>query len=218
MTKVKATIIALSVTLLSLCVIIALYIISGGHYPTNTEHIGHGSSHPVTEVVYDRPLHVVPTFFQTDPTWSSQPYLSGTIGSHGCGLVCASIACSYFTGEEVTPDMLLQQVGDTCSTDGVNDMLKFAEWMEASIGGLKLERAWTLDGVTSHIGEDVMVFAGLSGMLGQQMYSSHVVLLHDLTEHGATVKDPYDIANNRELTWQELDDSGFLYYVIVQRA
>ena len=176
-----------------------------------------GSLRHTDVIVYDEPQHVLPTYYQTDPAWSETPYLTGTIGTHGCGLVCASMAYGYIFDEEMTPDMVAAEVGDTCSTDGVNDMLKFAEWLSSkSHGCLDLTRVWLLDYVKDYIGEDVLVFVGMSGMLGERMYSSHVVLMHDITESGASINDPYDPGNTRRYTLKELDDASFLYYVIVR--
>ena len=104
-----------------------------------------GSSQPQSVIVYDRSQHVMPVYNQTDPDWAGTPYLSGTIGSHGCGLVCASMAYGYIFGEELEPDELLEMVGDTCSTDGVNDMMKFARWLSDNYyGGIRYERVWLL--------------------------------------------------------------------------
>ena len=218
MKRATQTIYAIAVLTLVACVIMFICTMAYSGSTTQTsDHEANGSSRPTDVIVYDEPQHVLPTHYQTDSAWSETPYLTGTIGTHGCGLVCASMAYSYIFNEEMTPDMVAAEVGDTCSTDGVNDMLKFAEWLSSkSSGGLDLTRVWLLDYVKDYIDEDVLVFVGMSGMLGKRMYSSHVVLMHDITESGASINDPYDPDNTRRYTWQELDDAGFLYYVIVR--
>lgn len=175
-----------------------------------------GSSQPRLAIVYDRSQHVMPIYCQTDPDWAGTPYLSGTIGSHGCGLVCASMAYSYIFGEELEPDELLEIVRDTCSTDGVNDMMKFARWLSDSYdGGILYERVWLLDTLKHSVNTEDVVFVGMSGILGDRMYSSHVVLMTDMTATGASIIDPYDSDNTRTFTWEELERSGFIYYVIL---
>lgn len=216
--KTRQTIAAIAVLVMVACVIMFICTMAYSGSTTQTsDYEANGSSHPTDVIVYDEPQHVLPTYYQTDPAWSETPYLTGTIGTHGCGLVCASMAYGYIFNEEMTPDMVAAEVGDTCSTDGVNDMLKFAEWLSSkSYDGLDFTRVWLLDYVRDYIGEDVLVFVGMSGMLGKRMYSSHVVLMHDIIESGASINDPYDPDNTRHYTWQELDDSSFLYYVIVR--
>ena len=175
-----------------------------------------GSSRGQPAIVYDRSQHVMPVYCQTDPDWAGTPYLSGTIGSHGCGLVCASMAYSYIFGDELEPDELLEMVGDTCSTDGVNDMMKFARWLSDSYdGGILYERVWLLDTLKCRVNTEDVVFVGMSGILGDRMYSSHVVMMSDMTATGAFIIDPYDSDNTRTFTWEELEHSGLIYYVIL---
>lgn len=218
MKKAAQTISAIAVLTLVACVIMFICIMAYSGSTTQTsDDEANGSSRPTDVIVYDEPQHVLPTYYQTDPAWSETPYLTGKIGTHGCGLVCASMVYGYIFNEEMTPDMVAAEVGDTCSTDGVNDMLKFAEWLSSkSYSGLDYNRVWLLDYVSDYVGEDVIVFVGMSGILGNTMYSSHVVLMHDLTESGASINDPYEPDNTRHYTWQELDDSSFLYYVIIR--
>lgn len=218
MKKALQTIFAIVVLALVACVIMFTCIMAySGSTTQASDDEASGFSRSTDVIVYDEPQHVLPTYYQTDSAWSETPYLTGTIGTHGCGLVCASMAYGYIFDEEMTPDMVAAEVRDTCSTDGVNDMLKFAEWLSSkSSGGMDLTRVWLLDYVKDYIDEDVLVFVGMSGMLGKTMYSSHVVLMHDMTESGASINDPYDPDNTRRYTWQELDDASFLYYVIVR--
>lgn len=175
-----------------------------------------GSSQFQSVIVHDRSQHVMPVYYQTDPDWAGTPYLSGTIGSHGCGLVCASMAYGYIFGEEMEPDALLEEVGDTCSSDGVNDMMKFARWLSDNYdGGIRYERCWLLETLKRRVNTEDVVFVGMSGILGDRMYSSHVVLMHDMTATGASIIDPYDPDNTRTFTWDEIDHFGFIYYVIL---
>ena len=167
--------------------------------------------------VYDRPSLVMQVYYQTDSAWSGAPYLGGTIGSHGCGLVCATMALQYFTGDQHTPDTVASIVGDTCSTDGVNDMRKFGSWLSSMIDGcMSSGMIWTIDGIKQADLSDAVIFCGMSGLIGKTMYTSHVVMLYCATSDGAYMADPYDSDNTRWFKWDELDDIGFLYFVIVR--
>lgn len=66
----------------------------------------------VPAIIRDGPAKqsLVPLYLQTDPQWSSVSYSTGTIESHGCGLVSAAIATSYLTGECITPPRLAFRV------------------------------------------------------------------------------------------------------------
>ena len=217
MKKATQTISAIAVLALVACVImfICTMAYSGSTTQTSDDEAS-GSSHSTDVIVYDRSQHVMPIYNQTDPDWAGTPYLSGTIGSHGCGLVCASMAYSYIFDEELEPDELLEMVGDTCSTDGVNDMMKFARWLSDNYdGGIRYERVWLLDTLKQSVNANDVVFAGMSGILGDRMYSSHVVLMTDMTATGASIIDPYEPDNTRMFTWDELERSGFIYYVIL---
>lgn len=217
MKKATQTISAIAVLVLVACVIMFIRTMAYSGSTTQTsDDEAHGSSHPADVIVYDRSQHVMPVYCQTDPDWAGTPYLSGTIGSHGCGLVCASMAYSYILGEELEPDELLEMVGDTCSTDGVNDMMKFARWLSDNYyGGIRYERVWLLDTLKHSVNTEDVVFVGMSGILGDRMYSSHVVLMTDMTATGASIIDPYEPDNTRTFTWDELERSGFIYYVIL---
>ena len=217
MKKATQTISAIAVLALVACVImfICTMAYSGSTTQTSDDEAS-GSSHSTDVIVYDRSQHVMPIYNQTDPDWAGTPYLSGTIGSHGCGLVCASMAYSYIFDEELEPDELLEMVGDTCSTDGVNDMMKFARWLSDNYdGGIRYERVWLLDTLKQSVNANDVVFVGMSGILGDRMYSSHVVLMTDMTAAGASIIDPYEPDNTRMFTWEELDRSGLIYYVIL---
>lgn len=82
--------------------------------------------------VQDRPIpegNVMQLWLQDDPQWAHVPYDGGTVGDSGCGLVCAAMALEYMTLQSVTPLQLADHVGDSCLTDGVNDMGKFCRYI-----------------------------------------------------------------------------------------
>ena len=87
--------------------------------------------------VYDKDAPAqVPTYLQTEGRWGALPYAGDDIATSGCGLTSAAMAYTRLTGEEWTPLRLALTVGDTCTTDGLNDMQKFCAWMRANDGDL----------------------------------------------------------------------------------
>ena len=65
----------------------------------------------------------MPDHNQGDPRWGNVSYAGGIVTSKGCGLCCASMSSSYWTRDEVTPDKLVAQLGDSCTTrQAINDV------------------------------------------------------------------------------------------------
>lgn len=167
--------------------------------------------------VYDRMQHVMPTYYQTDPAWATKPYLGGTIGTHGCGLTCAAMAYEYISGKTMTPDMLADKVGDTCSEAGVNDMYAFSEWLAFHTDVTSVsEQIWTLDGIRQADLTNSIIFCGLSGGFGTSYYGGHVVLLFNATSDGVMVRDPASVDNTRFWSWDELSIADTVYFYIVR--
>ena len=119
----------------------------------------------------------MPLFLQKDPQWASFTYSDGTIGTYGCGLTCAAMALSYENGNIVTPDLLASLVGDSCLTDRVNDMAKFTSLLHDRYGLDRVDTFWNVDDALKYVDDGWIVFAGVSGVLGERDYGSHVVML-----------------------------------------
>lgn len=167
-------------------------------------------------VVSDRPARpLTVSAFQTDAAWAGQPYLGGTIETHGCGLCCASVALSWLSYEEITPLELAQRVGTTCSTDGVNDMGKFAALLSDMTGCRTSQQLWVYDAMLGQRVEDSMVFAGVNGYVGSCWYDSHVVLLYGVTDDGAELFDPASPENTKRYTSDELRSFDFVYFYVL---
>lgn len=162
------------------------------------------------------PKEVVP-LYQQDEAWADDPYLGGTISSHGCGLVCATIALDYYTYQDVNPYQVSLVVIDGCSTAGVNDMGKFSKLLQTKVDGLEVsEQLWTLESMKSLIdGSEQLAFCGLSGEAGANDYEGHVVLLSDFDESGAFMCDPASEENTRKWLWQELEEIDFAYFYML---
>lgn len=87
--------------------------------------------------IYDTPAHAEPPLYcQTDERWGGLPYATAdsTVAESGCGLCCAAMAASYITGEDITPPVLLNLVGNRCIDAGQNHMGRFCEELSALYG------------------------------------------------------------------------------------
>lgn len=171
-------------------------------------------------VVYDsKPEPQMTLMSQYDDRWSEVKYLQGTVGSSGCGLVCATMAIDYLTNRLWTPVDVVNMVGDSCSESGVNDMGLFSQWMCSIDSSLKCsEQLWTLQSLRSNIdySKVQVAFAGLGGMFGEKSYGGHVVLLYEFSDSGCMVADPASEANCRFFSWQEIEDASISYYYVVE--
>lgn len=86
-------------------------------------------------VIYDKPLDKpteVPVYLQADERWGGLSYAGEDLAAAGCGLTCAAMAWEWLYGQACTPAQMLGFVGESCLTDGVNDMEKFCRWMNAN--------------------------------------------------------------------------------------
>ena len=171
-------------------------------------------------VVYDaKPDTQMTLMSQYDVRWSEVKYLYGTIGSSGCGLVCATMAIDYLTDRLWTPVDVVSMVGGSCSESGVNDMGLFSQWM-CSIDSSLLcsEQLWTLESFRSNINysKAQVAFAGVSDMFGERTYGGHVVLLYMFSDSGCMVADPASEANCRFFSWREIEEASISYYYIVE--
>lgn len=147
-----------------------------------------------------------PLTLQEDPEWASKPYGGGTIGSHGCGLVCASMAVSSLTGELVKPPQLADEQGGSFITAGINDPDKICKWVSEEYGLEWSGEQWGFESVRSLLEEGWLVIAGVSGPFGTRSYGGHLVLLYGYGEDWCYVRDPDDGANSaRKFSWQELE-------------
>ena len=174
-------------------------------------------------IVADRPIaegNHMPLWLQTDPQWASVPYAGGTIEDHGCGLVCAAMALEYMTLQGVTPLQLADYVGDTCLTAGVNDPGKFCEWIKSNYPEFQIESSeiyYELDRALSDVEGGWLVFAGMSGALGEADYDGHVVMIWRADDKGFWVRDPDSGANSaRPFSAEELSAVDFKYFYSIR--
>lgn len=158
--------------------------------------------------VYDRPIpegNVMQLWLQDDPQWANVQYAGGTVGDSGCGLVCAAMAIEYMTMQRVTPLQLADCVGDSCLTDGVNDMGKFCRYIEETYPEYGIEstgQMWSIDDALAMARGGWLVFCGMSGKLGDSEYDGHVVMLWMESDGSYWMRDP-DSGGNSQRVWTE---------------
>lgn len=160
-------------------------------------------------VVEDKPVKSdsVPLYLQTDPQWSGYQYSSGTIESHGCGLVSAAIAASYLLDEGITPDILSSSAGDAFLSSGLNDSDAICRWLSERYGFQWSGEKWFLQDAVQMLDEGYVVLASMEGQLGEENYGGHIVLLYEHTDDDCFyLRDPFSGDNSvRKFSRQEIE-------------
>lgn len=163
----------------------------------------------VPVIVEDKPAksHSVPLYLQTDPQWSGNRYSSGTIESHGCGLVSAAIAASCLLDEDITPDILSMSAGDAFLSSGLNDSDAICRWLSEHYGLQWSGEKWFLQDAVQMLDESYVVLASMEGQLGGENYSGHIVLLYEHTDDDCFyLRDPFSGDNSvRKFSRQEIE-------------
>ena len=163
----------------------------------------------VQVVVEDEPAksHQVPLYLQTDPQWSGDQYSSGTIESHGCGLVSAAIAASYLLDKDITPDLLSQYAGGAFLSSGLNDSDVICRWLSEHYCLQWTGEKWLLQDAVQMLDEGYVVLASMKGQLGEENYGGHIVLLYEHTDDDCFyLRDPFSGDNSvRKFSRQEIE-------------
>lgn len=163
----------------------------------------------VQVIVEDEPAESrsVPLYLQTDPQWSGDKYSSGTIESHGCGLVSAAIATSYLLDEDVTPDILSMSAGDSFLSDGLNDSDVICRWLSEHYGIQWSGEKWLIQDAVQMLDDGYVVLASMKGQLGEENYGGHIVLLYEHTDDDCFyLRDPFSGDNSvRKFSRQEIE-------------
>lgn len=163
----------------------------------------------VPVIVEDEPVksHSVPLYLQTDQQWSGDQYSSGTIESHGCGLVSAAIAASYLLDEDITPDILSMSAGDAFLSNGLNDSDAICRWLSERHGLQWSGEKWLLQDAVKMLDEGYVVLASMEGQLGEENYGGHIVLLYEHTDDDCFyLRDPFSGDNSvRKFSRQEIE-------------
>lgn len=160
-------------------------------------------------IVEDKPVKSgsVPLYLQTDPQWSGDQYSSGTIESHGCGLVSAAIATSYLLDEDITPDLLSSAAGDAFLSDGLNDSDAICRWLSEYYDFQWSGEKWFLEDAIKMLDDGYVVLASMEGQLGEENYGGHIVLLYEHTDDDCFyLRDPFSGDNSvRKFSRQEIE-------------
>ena len=163
----------------------------------------------VPVIVEEEPVksHSVPLYLQTDQQWSGDQYSSGTIESHGCGLVSAAIAASYLLDEDITPDILSMSAGDAFLSNGLNDSDAICRWLSERHGLQWSGEKWLLQDAVKMLDEGYVVLASMEGQLGEENYGGHIVLLYEHTDDDCFyLRDPFSGDNSvRKFSRQEIE-------------
>ena len=161
----------------------------------------------------------MPLFLQKDPQWANVAYSDETIGTYGCGLTAAAMALSYLNGNEITPDLLAAFVGESCLTDRVNDMAKFSAYLAKTYHFEARDTFWGTGEALKAVDDGWIVFAGVTGTLGERSYGSHVVMIwRESTDGTYALRDPDDSANSiHAWTADELNAVTFTQFNAIKR-
>lgn len=180
---------------------------------------GYTAALPVYEKKTSAKSGYMPLFLQKDPQWADVAYSDETIGTYGCGLTAAAMALSYLNGREVTPDLLAAFVGENCLTDRVNDMAKFSAYMTKNYSMKSRDTFWGTDEALKAVEDGWIVFAGVTGTLGERSYGSHVVMIWRENADGTyALRDPDDGTNSiHAWTADELNAVTFTQFNAIKR-
>lgn len=180
---------------------------------------GYTAALPVYEKKTSAKSGYMPLFLQKDPQWADAAYSDETIGTYGCGLTAAAMALSYLNGREITPDLLAAFVGESCLTDRVNDMAKFSAYLAKTYHLKTRDTFWGTDEALKAVDDGWIVFAGVTGTLGERSYGSHVVMIWRENEDGTyALRDPDDGTNSiHAWTSDELNAVAFTQFNAIKR-
>lgn len=173
-------------------------------------------------VIYDKPLDKpaeVPVYLQADERWGGLSYAGEDLAASGCGLTCAAMAWEWLYGQTCTPAQMLGFVGESCLTDGVNDMEKFCRWMNANDQALGYTPIHdNADDALDEAAGGWMVFCSLTGQLrdGGKSYDGHIVLLCGWDGETATFHDPYE--GVVRLSREQYEQVDWAYFIAIGSA
>ena len=144
----------------------------------------------------DKPRSM-PEWYQGDPAWAARPYGYGTMADSGCGLVSAAMAASWLVKDEVAPDALLEAVGSSCTTGGLNDMAKFGDYMAGAYGIGVSDRYYDPRRAIEEAKGGAAVICSVPGKLGDSAYTGHIVVAY--WQDGLRIADPASQGNSNRV-------------------
>ena len=165
-------------------------------------------------VVYDTPRQIKyefpPYYYQFDDRWALQEYAEDTIEYSGCGLCAAASAISFYTQRTITPLDLYNQVGSSCTVNGVNDMRLFLEYFNKQYGVKHSDIYWLKEEAYEALNSGLLVFAGVHGQIGPEYYTEHIVLMWKQYGHINVMDSASDTFGG--MTDEEFFESDFIYF------
>ncbi len=170
--------------------------------------------------VKEKPVRTEPPlYYQADERWGGLPYATAdsTVAESGCGLCAAAMAASYITGEDITPPVLLNLVGNRCIDGGMNHMGRFCKELH-DLYGAEYVDLWTLDDAESYLRDGWMLFSGMGGSVneGGKEYGAHVLLVWKCDDDGVYIRDPDDPTLMAPVSWERFREIkwGSYFYAI----
>lgn len=170
--------------------------------------------------VKDKPARTEPPlYYQADERWGGLPYATADsdIAESGCGLCAAAMAASYITGDDITPPVLLNLVGNRCIDGGMNHMGRFCKELH-DLYGAEYVDLWTLDDAESYLRDGWMLFSGMGGSVyeGGKECGAHVLLIWKCDEDGVYIRDPDDPTLMAPVSWERFREIewGSYFYAI----
>ena len=158
---------------------------------------------------------------QYDDAWRYEPYAGSTMEMSGCGLVAAASFLGYYLDDpEYNAMDLFSEVGDSCLTNGVNDMRKFCQYLEAEYGVEWVDQFWKVEYAEEYLCNGYCLFASIHSKQlvpdGRCYYDGHIVLVYEWDDQGIWVIDPADASVTYPISKERFEQvfSGEYFYAV----
>lgn len=143
----------------------------------------------------------IPLYLQYDSKWGSIPFGGGNIGSSGCGAASMAMVVTYLTGRQVTPDMIVGQIGNRYYA-GSGQSWDMPGGV-AAIYGIKLVKQCPVNAelILKYLKEGYPVVVSTSGFGTTQEFTTagHYIVLRGLDGNGKVlVNDPNDNTTTKQ--------------------
>lgn len=156
---------------------------------------------------------IMPLYLQSDPAWGGLPYAGSDVANAGCGLTAAAMAFSWLVNEDVTPAGLRDEVGDSCTSGGLNDMAKFADYGAQAYGIACSERYYDASRAITDALAGGAVVCSIAGQLGDAWYGGHIVVMWSPDGSDLRIADPAS-RTNTDRSWgeTEIEEAPWAYF------
>ena len=165
----------------------------------------------------DSPSYMI----QYDDKWRYEPYAGSTMEMSGCGLVAAASFLGYYLDDPEYDAMdLYREVGDSCLTNGVNDMRKFCQYLESEYDVEWVDQFWKVEYAEEYLCNGYCLFASIHSKQlvpdGKCYYDGHIVLVYEWDDEGIWVIDPADASVTYPISKERFEQvfSGEYFYAV----